>query len=56
MWAVGPPYVIILPDCPFEGPGGLPKFLDLTPGCMMQDAVARFASVLHYDSPLCAAL
>ncbi len=58
MQVVGPPYVIFfLPDCPFKGPGSLPKFLDLTPGCIVQNAMARFASVLHnavewFDSPL----
>jgi hypothetical protein len=41
----------------FKGPGSLPKFIDLTPGCIMQIAVARFDSVLHnaverFDSPL----
>ncbi len=34
--------MIFLPDCPFKGPGSLPKFLALTPGCIMQNAVARF--------------
>jgi hypothetical protein len=38
-------YVIFLPDCPFKGPGSLPKFLDLTPGCIVQNAVARFEGI-----------
>ncbi len=34
------------PDCPFKGPGSLPKFLDSTPSCIIQNAVARYASML----------
>ncbi len=45
-------------DCPFKGPGSLPKFLDLTPCCQIDSPLhhvaVRFDSrcIIQFDSPL----